>query len=143
MRGRPIYESQHDRDNEAIVQKQVEAWARCSLTKQPYNRYLDWEAHRDNTLVALMEFKQRKNPRLQYPTYMVAHTKWMNGLRMSGDAGVPFILFVKWTDGLFYLHVREDTPITVASGGRWDRGDKADVEQMAYVNTSLFKPIPT
>lgn len=140
---RPIYESQQDRDNELTVQKQIETWASCILKKLPYNRYIDWEAYRQGVMVALVEFKQRRNPRRQYPTYMVSLAKWNNGIRMSKEADVPFLLCVKWTDGLHFILVNEHTPITTGTGGRYDRGDSADVEQMAYIDTSLFKPIPT
>ncbi|WYN05145.1 hypothetical protein ISREJYDI_CDS0185 [Pseudomonas phage UNO-G1W1] len=143
MTYRPRYETQQDRDNESSVKSQIEKWAKCTLTKTGSQAFYDWEAHRDGKLVALMEFKKRTNPRRQYPTYMVAMKKIDRGIALAKDAGVPFIFFVQWTDGLHYLVVNTDTPMTVGTGGRKDRGDRYDMEEMAYFDTALFKPIPS
>lgn len=140
---RPRYETQTDRDNEILVQEKIEKWARCSLTKLSTHQYLDWEARRDGKLVALLEFKKRSNRRLQYPTYMVAKKKIDRGMQQSSKAGVPFIFVVQWTDGVHYLTINENTPMTYGTGGRTDRGDQFDVEQMVYIDTALFKLIPS
>lgn len=142
MTFRPRYETQGDRDNEIAVQDQIERWAKCTLKKTRSQHYLDWEAYRGGVLVALMEFKKRSNPRLQYPTYMVARKKIDNGISLSLKAGVPFIFFVQWKDGLYYLEINPDTPTYNGTGGRTDRGDKFDIEEMAYFDTRLFKLVP-
>lgn len=143
MAYRPRYETQADRDNEKAVEKQIETWASCTLKKTASQHYLDWEAYRNGKLVALMEFKKRSNPRLQYPTYMVAKKKIDRGKIESAKAQVPFIFLVQWTDGLHYLLIDDDTPMTIGNGGRTDRNDRFDIEQMAYFDTTLFKLIPT
>lgn len=141
MSYRPRYETQTDRDNELAVQKQIEAWAKCELRKTGSQAFYDFTAHRDGLLVALMEFKKRSNPRRQYPTYMVAKKKIDRGIKLSKESKVPYIFFVQWTDGLHYLKIDEDTPMTSGTGGRTDRGDAFDIEQMCYFDTSLFKPV--
>ena len=73
---------------------------------------------------------------------MVAMKKIDRGIALAKAAGVPFIFFVQWTDGLHYLIVNTDTPVTRGQGGRTDRGDQFDIEQMAYFDTALFKPVP-
>lgn len=138
---RPIYENEANRQAEKVAAKKIEAWANCELTKMPYKDHIDWKATRNGELVALIEFKQRTNKRQQYATYMVAHKKWLNGLAMASKYGVPFLLCIQWTDGLHYLVCKDDTPVIVASGGRTDRNDKRDIEQMVYIDTSLFKMI--
>ncbi|QNO00778.1 hypothetical protein phiPsa397_001 [Pseudomonas phage phiPsa397] len=140
---RPRYETQADRDNELVVQKQIEAWAKCTLKKTPAQHYLDFEIYREGVCVALAEFKKRSNPRRQYPTYMVAKKKIDRGIALAKAEGVPYIFFVQWTDGLHFLVINEDTPMTSGTGGRTDRGDAFDIEQMAYFDTSLFKLIPS
>lgn len=142
MSYRPRYETQQDRDNELLVQKQIEAWASCTLKKTAAQAYVDFEITRDNTLVALAEFKKRSNPRRQYPTYMVAKKKIDRGIALAKKEGVPYIFFVHWTDGLHFLVVNESTPMTSGTGGRTDRGDAFDIEQMCYFDTNLFRRIP-
>jgi len=139
---RPRYETQQDRDNETAVQHQIEKWAKCTLKKTGSQHRIDWEAFRGAKLVALMEFKKRSNPRLQYPTYMVARKKIDSGIDLALKSGVPFIFFVQWKDGLYYLEVNYDTPMSNGTGGRTDRGDKFDIEDMAYFDTKLFKRVP-
>lgn len=138
---RPIYENAKNRQDEVWAQEKIETWARCTLEKLPYKDHIDWKAYRNGDLVALIEFKRRTCTKNQYPTYMISSAKWRNGLSMSNTYGVPFILTVRWADGLYYLHVKDSVPLTLASGGRWDRGDDLDVEEMVYVDTNLFKPI--
>lgn len=138
---RPTYESQIDRDNELSVQIRLEDWGNCELVKLPMQQYLDWEAWRGDKLVALMEYKKRSNKRLQYPTYMVAKKKIDRGMYQASRAGVPFIFVVEWTDGLHYLKIDIDTPVTYGSGGRSDRNDRFDQEKMCYFETHLFKKI--
>jgi len=140
-RSRPRYETQQDRDNETLVQGVIERWAKCTLYKTPAQDHLDWKAFRDGKLVAIIEFKKRSNPRLQYPTYMVSKKKIDRGMARSKELSVPFIFIVQWTDGLHYLTMNDDTPMTVGQGGRVDRGDQFDIEQMAYFDTKLFKRI--
>lgn len=138
---RPIYENESNRQDERDAAKKIEAWASCKLTKLPYKDNIDWKATRDGKTVAFIEFKKRTNRRDQYSTYMIAHKKWLNGLKMASQYGVPFLLCIQWTDGLHYLVCQDDTPIIIASGGRTDRNDKKDIEQMVYIDTSLFKMI--
>lgn len=139
---RPIYENQSNRNDEISAQSRIEKWANCKLTKLQMRENIDWRAYRNDKQVALIEFKKRNNTRSKYPTYMVSHAKWLNGLRMSKTEGVPFILVIQWTDGLYYLSCKDTTPHTLGSGGRWDRNDRHDVEKMIYLDTNLFSHIP-
>ncbi|QHZ59956.1 hypothetical protein PJKIFABJ_00001 [Pseudomonas phage PE09] len=143
MTYRPRYETQTDRDNELAVQKQIEAWASCTLKKTAAQAYVDFEIYRQGVCVALAEFKKRSNPRRQYPTYMVAKKKIERGIALAKKEDVPYIFFVQWTDGLHFLVVNEDTPMTSGTGGRTDRGDAFDIEPMCYFDTSLFRPVTT
>lgn len=138
MKQRPRYESPADRYNENAAKEKIEVWANCRLEKLSSVDYLDWKAYRNAKLVAVIEFKKRSNPRLQYPTYMVSAEKWKNGIAMAEKLKVPFIFVVQWTDGLYHLKVTEDIEVSKGVGGRTDRGDSYDIEQMVYVDTSLF-----
>lgn len=105
------------------------------------SKYIDWLAYRGDKPVATIEFKKRNNPRTQYPTYMVSKAKWDNGIKAAHELSVPFLMVIRWTDGLHYLQVTPDTPVTTGKGGRRDRGDNADIETMVYVDTKLFTRI--
>lgn len=141
MQRRPTYESARNRQDETITASIIERWAKCKLIKQPMQKYIDWIAYRNNQPVAHIEFKRRNNNRLQYPTYMVSANKWKNGRDMAHKDNIPFLLFIRWNDGLFYLKASDDIPVTYGTGGRQDRNDAADIEQMVYINTNLFKQI--
>lgn len=141
MTYRPTYESARNRQDEAVTATIIEKWAGCKLIKQPMRNFIDWIAYRDNTPVAHIEFKRRNNNRMQYPTYMVSANKWKNGRDIAHRDKIPFILVIQWNDGLFYLKASDDIPVTYGTGGRQDRNDSADIENMVYIKTSLFKQI--
>lgn len=136
---RPLYESARNLQDERAATTIIQQWGRCTLTKLSVHEHIDFRAFRDNQPVALIEFKRRHNNRCQYPTYMIAKQKWDNGIRMSKVEGIPFVLVIKWVDGYHFLQVNDNTPHTLAQGGRYDRGDKLDIEQMVYIDTNLFK----
>lgn len=141
MYRRPTYESASNLADEKYNASIIEAWAKCKLVKQPMSKFIDWIAYRDDIPVATIEFKKRNNLRAQYPTYMVSKAKWDNGIAAAHDLKVPFLMCIRWSDGLHYLPVTPQTPITTGTGGRRDRGDNADIEPMVYVDTNLFKRI--
>jgi hypothetical protein len=137
---RPLYESSKDLENEQSVAAALsQAWG-CSLNKLPMSYHVDWVLESEGKLCAFAELKCRNNPRSKYPTLMLSLNKWVRGCELAKYSGVPFILVVRWSDGLFWIK-HTDTPITTGIGGRHDRNDKQDIEPVVYINTEHFKEV--
>lgn len=60
---------------------------------------------------------------------------------LARESGVPFVLFVWWLDGLFFLDATSANPSAVTVGGRKDRDDPSDIEPLVHFETSIFKPV--
>ena len=80
---------------------------------------------------------QLKNAKNKAPTYMLSAQKWRKGLEIAAESGVPFMLIVEFTDGIYGARLRKDYPISI--GGRFDRGDAKDIEECIYIPLIEFK----
>ena len=135
---RPIYETTQDRVRENEVALYLETKYACRYTQAPKLSPYDGSlSYPDGRLAALVEIKTRRNAKDKYPTYMLSAAKWRSGLSVSADLGVPFLLFVRFTDGLFTTKLKESYP--VQRGGRWDRGDTKDVEDCVFIPMVDFR----
>lgn len=140
MNGRPMYESARDRENEAAVAAILAPRWKSEAQKLPMAYYIDWLMMRGGKPVACMEVKCRNNPRAQYPTLMLSLAKWMHGLQFSELMGIPFLVAVQWTDGIFW-HKAGSFPVSFGFGGRKDRGDSQDMEPVVFIPTDAFVPL--
>ena len=70
---------------------------------------------------------------------MISASKWRNAQVLAKDDGIPFILVVRFTDGVYAIKGNKDHP--TAKGGRYDRGDAQDVEECMYIPLEQFKKI--
>jgi hypothetical protein len=144
MSNRPLYETQLDLDKESIVQSVLEKQWRCKLKKLPIAYHVDWIALRNNQPLAFVEIKHREKLEFnKYPTYMISLNKWMKAKELAKEVNVPFILVVKFMDGIYYGKYTTDMIIENKYGfnGRYDRGDAQDVEPMVYIPLSIFKKL--
>jgi hypothetical protein len=91
----------------------------------------------DMKLAAIVEIKTRRNNYNKYPTYMLSANKWRNGLALSKEKGVPFMLVVSFLDGIYVTKMKQEYDIR--QGGRYDRGDAMDVEDCVYIPMSDFR----
>jgi len=105
--------------------------------------YIDWVFLRNQKPVAIAEVKCRTNPREQYPTLMLSLAKWMHGKQLAKELAVPFLVVIKWTDGIFWHEVTDKSLISHGFGGRTDRNDDQDVEPVVYIPINLFRKIST
>lgn len=135
---RPIYETQRDRDNENEAKLKIEAAGKCKLQKLPIAYNADWVALRENKIVAVVEYKRRTFARNKFTTIFIGLDKWMNSKRLAEEIGVPFILFIEWTDGLYY-HEVGTAPVTYGIGGRTDRNDPQDIGPVVHIPITAFK----
>lgn len=101
---------------------------------------IDYALTRGQNVLALVEVKTRTNALGAYATYMISAHKIEFGLRWERTFGIPFLLVVEFTDGIYWVKVSE-IPFKVEMGGRRDRGDKDDTEIVVHFKSSLMRPL--
>jgi len=134
---RPMYESQHDLSNEERVAATLGSLWGCQFHKMPIRYHVDWALTKDDRVTAFAELKARNNPIGKYGTFMISLAKWVTGNELSRSANVPFLIVVKWTDGL-YWHKTGTAEVEVKMGGRFDRNDSQDFEPVVHIKTENF-----
>ncbi len=139
MPGRPIYESDADRSNQAgVVAKLEQAFGLPAITPKSALAPFD-AAFRFTHNPCVVEVKVRRNTRARYPTYMLSEAKY-NALCAFGDRGINSLLAVQWTDQLGVVQLPVEHTVTI--GGRYDRGDSRDVERVVLIPTDAFIRVP-
>ena len=139
MPGRPIYESDADRSNQAgVVAKLEQAFGLPAITPKSALAPFD-AAFRFTHNPCVVEVKVRRNTRARYTTYMLSEAKY-NALCAFGDRGINALLAVQWTDQLGVVQLPVEH--TVTTGGRYDRGDSRDVERVVLIPTDAFIRVP-
>jgi hypothetical protein len=136
---RPHYETEENRESEQLVKKIIELKWKCELEKLPDNQFIDFRAHRDGVVCAFVEVKERMNSITKYPTYMISAAKYDNGMKVSQQFAVPFLIAVCWDEGIYYHTVCANDSFERRNGGRMDRNDELDVEMCVFIPTSSFK----
>jgi len=137
---RPIYETQDDRDREALVAKKVGDAFNCSMGKLQPRDAFDFAAMRGDKIVGFVEIKVRANPMGQYSTYMISMTKLATAHAIFAATKTPCILAVQWTDALGYIDMNA-VDVTLKMGGRSDRNDPRDIEPVCHIDIAAFKLI--
>jgi hypothetical protein len=94
----------------------------------------DWTLSKDDQVIALAEFKQRKT---KYDTLLLSAAKYEAGMRYSKTFKKPFVLFVRWPDGLFSYKFTDDFVPEVKMGGN-SRGQNGDIEPCVFIPVDLF-----
>ena len=140
---RPVYETHADRVSEKlIVTKLCHAWE-CTAEKGRHLGYVDYYLYKPKTnLIAVVEIKNREKLSVRrFPAYMISKAKIKKGLTISNELAVPFILVVNFAEYLTYAEIKHDHKFKEGIGGRKDRGDPYDIEEVVYIPISLFRPI--
>jgi len=135
---RPIYETPADKQREDEVRRYISESYSCVYMKTAELAGVDgYLYYPDMKLAAIVEIKTRRNNYNKYPTYMLSANKWRNGLALSKEKGVPFMLVVSFLDGIYVTKMKQEYDIR--QGGRYDRGDAMDVEDCVYIPMSDFR----
>jgi len=141
---RPTYESKEDLTHENNIKPVLEAKWNCTLNKLSYKYQLDWLAMRGKDLMAFVEFKHREKLSIgAYPRYMMSLDKWMKAKQLCKEVEIPFIMVITFAEGTYYGVFPHNGLHDVAYmwGGRYDRGDKQDVEPMVLLPLKKFMKI--
>lgn len=141
MRG--VYETERDRQNEAVVMDLLCRKWRCQAVKAPRFYEVDWSlVSKARQVLAMVEVKFRH---ASYPTYLLSLHKFTSMCLSSKTSGLPYLLVVCWPENgvrsVYFLKVTEGVHASVVLGGRKDRGDPEDVEPMVEIPMSKFKKV--
>lgn len=141
---RPQYENEASLKGEADTIFEVnKAWG-VDLIKMPIKNKIDclMKHKKSGESRAFVELKRRACKRHKYPTYMISLDKWVAGLTMEVNTGLPFILVVDWEDEIGYLKCQPAVgAINVNMGGRKDRNDAQDIEPVVHIPIYLFETL--
>ncbi len=138
---RPMYESGDNLKSEfSVIQSVCDRW-KCEYSKLPIRYHLDYVMRRGDKAVAFCEVKTRNYKMSEIDSmggYLMSVGKWMAGKSMSKSTGLPFVLVVKTTDGIWYAKFTEFKPDDVLVRGRTDRNDWQDIEPCVLLNCNRF-----
>jgi hypothetical protein len=90
---------------------------------------------------AIVEVKTRFNPRNQYSTYMISKFKVDTCVRVAKEYELPFLLVVNWMDDMGWVRIEQEGEYPHATGGRFDRRDSQDVEQVYHIPVKKFRTL--
>jgi hypothetical protein len=140
MVGRPKYESEFDRGNQHYVLSKLEQ-AFGVPAERPIEEYAGYDGMFTfpDGRKCIVEVKVRRNERRRYPTYMLSKMKYDNLCAFAGSGG-DALLAVQWTDELGVIQLPAEH--RVSTGGRYDRNDPMDIEQVVLIPTRKFKRVP-
>lgn len=135
---RPLYETKEDLHRERKVARHLGSVTDSIPVKLPINAHADYIMVREGEAKAVVEIKCRNNSRLAYDTYMISQHKYEGLLSWEGY-GLKPLLLVSWTDSIGFISL--PCPHTKSIGGRRDRGDTQDIEDVVHIEISQFKLI--
>ena len=141
---RQLYETQEDLSSEAEVADYLSKIWKCEMSKLPIRYHLDFVAQRGKNAVAFCEVKVRNYSMEQIGKmggYMLSLGKWSSAKQMCEASGLPFILVIKATDGIWFSLIDSFRPDSVIVNGRTDRDDWQDIEPCVLIKQSRFKRI--
>ena len=142
---RPLYETDADLQREGSVVEKLEKLWSCQMAKLPIRYHLDYVAKRGDKAVAFCEVKTRNYTMDRIDKlggYLMSIGKWSSAECLHRASGLPFLLVVQASDGLYYSSFTEFKPDDVLVRGRTDRNDWQDIEPCVVLNTQRFTKIP-
>ena len=135
---RPRNETPEDLRHEAETAGILASQYGITAQKLSENQYsFDWALCKGDELLAFAEFKQRKT---KYDTLLLSCSKWERGMRYAQEFKKPFVLFVRWPDGLWSFKATDDFVPEVKLGGN-NRGQNGDIEPCVHIPVGLFNKI--
>lgn len=137
---RPIYETPENQTIEdGIAAKLERAWG-VKLVKTVPLFSLDREIWHENEHIGWVEIKRRYIKREQYPDGVFLSMKKVTPAReLHRATGRDCWFAVQFDDCLGYADMLPDRPTVI--GGRFDRDDPLDVEEVALIKPGEFRII--
>lgn len=141
---RPLYETSQDLESENNLKEALERLWGCSFHKLPIRYHLDFAITKDDKVVAFAEAKTRNYTMDSINNmggYLLSIGKWASAKQLCEASGLPFILIVRTSCGVWSATIKDFIPDAVLLRGRKDRGDWQDVEPCVCLNTNIFRKI--
>jgi len=138
---RPVYETDDDKDRQARAAARIEdAWGIKIISFPPLSS-VDWLMISEKGTVAYAEFKCRKYKRSDFKNLILSTQKLKHAVYVGARTKCKLFLFVEWLDGIFYREITPDqfNGFSVKTGGRDDREDPKDIEDVFEIPTNSFK----
>lgn len=137
---RPVYEREHDRRNQTRIGGALAQALWLELIEAPRLYPCDYAAADPNgKIIAYLEIKARF---AEYPTMIISHHKWIDNLAIFKKAGVPSWLVWSFPRGdrrlVLYTPIAAEPRFPVRKGGRIDRGDPRDIEDVVEIPQAAF-----
>jgi hypothetical protein len=134
----PIYETDKDRTNEHKVMSHVAKLLKSEFGKNEgdFARIDYWLQNPKSGKRYFVEVKCRTTRKDQYPTYFISLDKWRVGKELAKQNNTKFVLFVKFSDGIYYTDETDKGNCGtrfLKVGGRYDRGGVNDIEVMIHI----------
>lgn len=92
---------------------------------------IGWRLKVNDMPVCLCEIKCRDNTKERYPTYMLSLSRVEDMLEKSRQQKLPLFLIVHWTNVVGGIELTT-VPADIRNGGRYDRGDARDEEEVCH-----------
>lgn len=135
---RPRNERDIDLAREREAAARIEqAWGRSCIKLSERLYEIDWAFFREGQLVGWGEYKWRER---RYDTLLLGAAKWLRGQSLMQTSGRPFLLFIEWPDGLYWLNAEEFKTMDIRLSGN-SRGQNGDIEPCVHIPISLFKKL--
>lgn len=137
---RPIYETEEDQSREAQTLREFAlSFPDMTFKKTPPLHSADYEIYASHGYKAYVEVKNRTNDYKKYPTYMISKSKIDSILELANSEGCKAGLVVRWADLIGYISLEDYVNHSETGvGGRYDRGDRQDVESVYYCPIEFF-----
>lgn len=145
---RKTYESPADRQNQREIADAVAEQFNCAAMALKSYSPIDFAACQsipspDGRAIRVpevqfyFETKQRYILPTTFKTLELSMHKWLEGLRLSRSTGKPCYFFVRFKNQeIYYIEIDKlpkDTGFAIAMGGRMDRNDPNDVEEVLHI----------
>lgn len=151
MARRPIYEQKEDRERQgkAILElinylNSMNESKKVNAIEAPVLYPFDYEMLFKGKFWALVEVKCRTNKQDEYDNYMIGAGKIKALLDAAKGRKLSAFLLVSWADKIGVADARAIIEqSSMGWGGRHDRNDPADMEDVLHVPYHLFTTIKT
>jgi hypothetical protein len=143
---RPTYEKPEDRVNDfralthvvAFCKRQAPAHA-WTFVQKPQGHPWDGDVFCDGHLYAYVEVKNRTDRSDKYDTWQISKSKVDGNHAASVAARTKYWLCFTWAGVPFGALINRPTAFPTKMGGRTDRGDRHDIEEMYQIPAKDFK----
>jgi hypothetical protein len=125
------------------VVKQIESTTGDRLVKLPYKYGVDFLAMNGDDPIGVIEIKCRDIKSDQYRDYAVSLRKCMSAMLVGDALGVPFVLYVQFSDGKIGRKYMQWTMLKNIRVAEKSNNERGDIEPLVRFETASFEWLKT